>query len=235
MPVETRLQLVLAVLAHEIPSPRRRVVTVCRPSDQPVRRWQSGGERWHAEQGRQAAAWPRGGNAAQLPVLEVRNLVRHPGTRNAPTSAASPSSPHVTNLSKGSHGRTSGRCSRGPCREVRERLACVGSSQDRRDDARRWPRGVDFDGRATLRRPGLLLPSTRALGAARIPGRPQVLGRAAPGGSYETPGHRAGRRRLSAPLLCRWRFTCETARAASVGALGHGRLPGSYEELVAAR
>ena len=25
------------------------------------------------------------------------------------------------------------------------------------------------------------------------------------------------------------------ARAASVGALGHGRLPGSYEELVAAR
>jgi hypothetical protein len=30
-------------------------------------------------------------------------------------------------------------------------------------------------------------------------------------------------------------FTCETARAASVGALGHGRLPGSYEELVAAR
>jgi hypothetical protein len=30
--------------------------------------------------------------------------------------------------------------------------------------------------------------------------------RAAPGGSYETPGHRAGRRRPSAPLLCRWRF-----------------------------
>ena len=58
---------------------------------------------------------------------------------------------------------------------------------------------------------------------------------AAPGGSYETSRHRAGRRRLSAPLLCRWRFTCEPARAASVGALGHGRLPGSYEELVAAR
>jgi uncharacterized protein (TIGR03083 family) len=58
---------------------------------------------------------------------------------------------------------------------------------------------------------------------------------AAPGGSYETSRHRAGRRRLSAPLLCRWRFTCETARAASVGAPGHGRLPGSYEELVAAR
>jgi hypothetical protein len=38
-------------------------------------------------------------------------------------------------------------------------------------------------------------------------------------GSYETSRHRAGRRRLSAPLLCRWRFTCETARAASVGAL----------------
>jgi hypothetical protein len=37
------------------------------------------------------------------------------------------------------------------------------------------------------------------------------------------------------PLLCRWRFTCETARAASVGALGHGRLPGGYEELTAAR
>ncbi len=54
-------------------------------------------------------------------------------------------------------------------------------------------------------------------------------------GSYETSRHRVGRRRLSAPLLCRWRFTCETARAASVGALGHGRLPGSYEELVAAR
>jgi Integrase core domain len=45
------------------------------------------------------------------------------------------------------------------------------------------------------------------------------------GGSYQTSRHRAGRRRLSAPLLCRWRFTCETARAASVG----------YVELVAAR
>ena len=32
-----------------------------------------------------------------------------------------------------------------------------------------------------------------------------------------------------------WRFTCETARVASVDALGHGRLPGSYEELAAAR
>jgi hypothetical protein len=29
---------------------------------------------------------------------------------------------------------------------------------------------------------------------------------AAPGGSYETSRHRAGRRRLSAPLLCRWRL-----------------------------
>jgi len=56
---------------------------------------------------------------------------------------------------------------------------------------------------------------------------------AAPGGSYQTSRHRAARRRLSAPLLCRWRFTCETARAASVGALGHGRRPGSYEELAA--
>ncbi|HEX5908660.1 MAG TPA: hypothetical protein VFY56_16715, partial [Propionibacteriaceae bacterium] len=39
----------------------------------------------------------------------------------------------------------------------------------------------------------------------------------------------------SAPLLCRWRFTCETARAASVGGFVHGRLSGSYEELIAAR
>jgi hypothetical protein len=39
----------------------------------------------------------------------------------------------------------------------------------------------------------------------------------------------------SAPLLCRRRFTCETARPASVGAVGHGRLADSYEELGAAR
>jgi transposase InsO family protein len=54
-----------------------------------------------------------------------------------------------------------GRRSRGPCREVRERLACVGSSQDRRDDARRRPSGVHLDGRASPA-------STRALAAARI-------------------------------------------------------------------
>jgi transposase InsO family protein len=76
-----------------------------------------------------------------------------------------------------------GRRSRGPCREVRERLACVGSSHDRRDDARRWPRGVDFDGRASPS-------STRALAAARIPGRPQVLGRAAPQGLDDPPTER---------------------------------------------
>lgn len=52
---------------------------------------------------------------------------------------------------------------------------------------------------------------------------------------YETSRHRAGRRRLSAPLLCRWRFTCETARRRPLAPLRRGRLAGSYEELVAAR
>ena len=68
----------------------------------------------------------------------------------------------------------------------------------------------------------------RAHAPTELPGDASLL-------NYQTSRHRAGRRRLSAPLLCRWRFTGETARAASAGALGHGRLPGSYEELVAAR
>ena len=73
------------------------------------------------------------------------------------------------------------------------------------------------------------------------PGLPRGVTQRRAEGPIAATRHRAGltrhpvielaRRRLSAPLLCRWRFTCETARAASVGALGHGRRLGRYEEL----
>jgi hypothetical protein len=77
------------------------------------------------------------------------------------------------------------------------------------------------------------------------PARPTPARDAAPaeGPRVTATRHRAGLTRHpvielagdGSPLLCRWRFTDETARAASAGALGHGLLPGSYEELAAAR
>jgi hypothetical protein len=50
---------------------------------------------------------------------------------------------------------------------------------------------------------------------------------------HQALDERTPRQACAAPMPVE--FTCETARAASGGVLGHGRLPGSYEELVAAR
>jgi hypothetical protein len=75
-----------------------------------------------------------------------------------------------------------------------------------------------------------------AVGAALMIGRAELRQGASMAASRRTGSPSALttiHSRLSAPS--RSAFTCETARAASVGALAHGRLPGSYEELVAAR
>jgi hypothetical protein len=85
-------------------------------------------------------------------------------------------------------------------------------------------------------------PSSRRSNTA--PGLPRHVTQRPTEGPVNVTRHRAGLTRhpsssrpatalSAAPVPVE--VTCETARAASVGALGHGRRPGSYEELVAAR
>ena len=273
MPVETRLQLVLAVLAHEMTvaeAARQQGV-----SAESINRWRNrfvdagkaamedgmpgkAGSRGSLVERRQRAeiqelklalaeatvqlrTWQKGSEYVDL-VHRLRHQV-------PPRRQDHPDRPRRRCARVSRRGRRRGRTRSRPRRlEGRPWRTRTGRREHRRGHRRR-PRSD----RRRLRqwRPPLprhlqphpATPSSRRSNAA--PGLPRHVTQRPTEGPVTATRHRAGLtrhpvaedggRRLRAPPLCRWRFTCETARAASVGALGHGRLPGSYEELVAAR